>query len=90
MEQDQGNTQELPSYKCYKKVGALKIEEVLVLTDGSGTLKPAGPLYPQFMVSKEYMDKHDPKAGGYYVRYDDGYESFSPAAAFESGYSRIP
>lgn len=27
--------------------------------------------------------------GGYYVRYQDGYESWSPAEAFEEGYTRI-
>lgn len=27
--------------------------------------------------------------GGFFVRYDDGYESWSPAAAFEGGYTRI-
>ncbi len=41
-------------------------------------------------VSQEYMAKHDPQPGGYYVRYADGYESFSPAKAFEGGYATIP
>jgi len=41
------------------------------------------------MVSAEYMAKHTPRAGGYWVRYEDGYESFSPATAFESGYVRV-
>ena len=27
--------------------------------------------------------------GGYFVQYDDGYQSWSPAAAFESGYSPL-
>lgn len=27
--------------------------------------------------------------GGYYVRYADGYESWSPAQAFEEGYTRV-
>lgn len=26
--------------------------------------------------------------GGYYVRYEDGFESWSPAKAFEEGYTR--
>jgi hypothetical protein len=30
-----------------------------------------------------------PVIGGYYLLYDDGYESWSPAAAFENGYTRI-
>lgn len=38
------------------------------------------------VVSEEYMNKHEPYVGGYFVRYNDGYESFSPAEAFEGGY----
>ena len=30
-----------------------------------------------------------PHVGGYYVLYEDGYESFSPAKAFEEGYTRF-
>jgi hypothetical protein len=30
-----------------------------------------------------------PEVGWYYVQYPDGYESFSPAAAFEEGYTLI-
>jgi hypothetical protein len=44
---------------------------------------------PEVCVSDEYASKHNPDAGGYYVRYADGYESFSPAQAFEEGYTRI-
>lgn len=40
-------------------------------------------------VGEEYVRKHNPNVGGYYVRYEDGYESFSPAAAFEAGYSLL-
>ena len=36
-----------------------------------------------------WLDKHNPAVGGYYVVYKDGYESFSPAQAFEEGYARI-
>ena len=36
------------------------------------------------------MEKHKPHAGGYYVVYDDGYKSFSPAKAFEEGYRLLP
>ena len=30
-----------------------------------------------------------PEVGGYYVVHKDGYKSFSPANAFEEGYTRI-
>lgn len=40
-------------------------------------------------VSLEFMTKHRPLVGGYLVFYKDGYRSFSPAEAFEDGYTRI-
>lgn len=44
---------------------------------------------PVFAVTRAYLMKHDPKPGGYYVLYGDGYDSYSPAQAFEEGYSRL-
>ena len=38
---------------------------------------------------EEWLDKHNPEVGGYYVVYEDGYKSFSPAKAFEEGYTLI-
>ena len=40
-------------------------------------------------IGKAYLEKHDPAAGGYFVEYDDGYESFSPAKAFNEGYTLV-
>jgi hypothetical protein len=40
-------------------------------------------------VDGAYLAKHKPVAGGYFVVYKDGYLSFSPAEAFEEGYTRI-
>ncbi len=45
----------------------------------------AGPID----VSGAWMAKHEPQVGGYYVVYEDGYTSFSPADAFEKGYTKI-
>lgn len=50
---------------------------------------PADEGYESFFVSADYMRKHNPQVGGYYVIYADGYRSFSPAQAFEKGYTRI-
>jgi len=38
----------------------------------------------------EFMERHKPQRGGYFVVYDNGYESYSPAKPFEDGYTRIP
>jgi hypothetical protein len=79
----------LPRYRSFKVVEAAKINQVV--SDG---MRPGVTLVldgqPEHLrVSVEYFNKHQPHPGGYYVRYEDGYESFSPAKAFEEGYTRI-
>ena len=49
---------------------------------------PEGHFGP-IAVSLEFITKHRPQVGGYLVFYKDGYCSFSPAEAFEDGYTRI-
>lgn len=96
---------ELPRYKCHKEVWALKIKSIRILRptiqqlqdlldDKTGEIvgaiiTPEDDSYAPFEVPKAYVDKHEPKPGGYYVVYEDGYKSFSPAEAFESGYTLI-
>ena len=87
---------EMPKYQCHKKVWALKIARIENIvppqnceSDGSCMLIPEEPQFAGIKVSWEYMKKHMPVAGGYYVVYEGGYASFSPADAFEAGYSRI-
>lgn len=77
----------LKTYVCHKEVMAAKIVKV---TTGSGTtarlqFKEDETDYAE--VDLEWFLKHKPMAGGYYVVYKDGYTSFSPAAAFEEGYT---
>ena len=74
----------LPRYRCHKTVSALKIRSL------SGTrLSFEDEGYAPIDVPLEWITKHSPHAGGYLVVYEDGYRSFSPAAAFEQGYTRI-
>ena len=86
---------ELPKYKSHKIIQALKIDFIGMEHGkdnphrGKGLIHPVDEGYAPFHVSEEYMKKHSPKAGGYYVRYPDGYESWSPAKAFEDGYTRL-
>lgn len=77
----------MPQYKCHKTVYALRITGVIVGLDGS-ILCVEAPFAPKGM-SAEWCNKHKPYAGGYYIQYEDGYESFSPAKAFEEGYTRV-
>ena len=85
---------ELPRYKCHKEVWALKIKSIVCdgegenrETDGSAIITPEEEGYAPFKVDHNYTRKHKPVAGGYYVVYKGGYKSFSPAEAFEDGYT---
>lgn len=71
-----------------------ELDRILNGTPGDGDsiggfITPEDAMYSRFPVPSSYMQKHSPEAGGYYVQYEDGYVSFSPAAAFEEGYTRI-
>lgn len=91
---DSAPCMEMPRYVSHKQVWALKIAELRDPTqpgnetDGSMVIIPADEGYAPFRVDHAYVRKHQPQVGGYYVVYKDGYKSFSPAAAFEEGYTR--
>lgn len=90
---------ELPKYQSHKQVWALRIVQIDYLpnpdTSGNSAAASYGAvIHPEenfapFEVSGEYVIKHKPKEGGYFVLYEDGYQSWSPADTFESGYTRI-
>lgn len=84
----------MPQYQSHKKVWALKIKALEPIEGMGGKL--AGmmmyveePGFAPIALDGGYMTKHQPKVGGYYVVYPDGYKSWSPAEAFEDGYTRI-
>lgn len=89
---------EMPQYQCHKKVWALKIKRVdydIELVDqgiegmGKATLVFVDGGYAPIEVDASFTSKHKPVGGGYFVVYEDGYKSFSPADAFETGYTLI-
>lgn len=89
---DTGAQIELPRYQSFKIVWALKIkaiEDPNHATDGSRLITPEEEGYAPFAVDGDYIAKHNPRVGGYYVQYKDGYKSYSPAEAFEGGYTKI-
>ena len=91
---DSKATAELPKYKSHKEVWALKIRDVSKWhTHDDGTeyalITSVEDTYAPIEVSKEYIEKHAPEVGGYFVVYADGYRSYSPAQAFEEGYTRV-
>ena len=80
---------QMPKYKCHKEVWALKIAKIENIDEEHAIITPVEIDYAPFEVNAAYVKKHDPKVGGYYVVYKDGYKSFSPAEAFEDGYTKI-
>lgn len=78
---------QLPEWKCHKVVRAAKITkadyghfQIQVEVDGNTvTVEPGST----------YFAQHKPHEGGYVVAYKDGYLSYSPAVAFEEGYTKI-
>lgn len=81
---------QLPKYVCHKEVQALKIVKVERLSQKNCSLllfAEAG--YEPIEVPNDWIDRFGPTRGGYYVVYKDGYTSFSPARAFEEGYTAV-
>jgi len=82
---------ELPSYKSHKIVRALSIAAIEVHEDRSATIAPSLTAYAPFKTqpgwAERFKGSEDDK--GYYVVYDDGYASWSPTKAFESGYTKL-
>lgn len=79
----------MPKYRCHKEVSALKLGAVISAETGMWFLVPTENRFAPILVSGYWHDKHMPEAGGYYVQYADGYTSYSPATAFEDGYTLI-
>jgi hypothetical protein len=75
---------EMPRYRSIKTVWALKIH-MLEPGEHGALITPAEHGYAPFWMEAAWVNKHQPKQGGYVVQYEDGYRSFSPAEAFEKG-----
>ena len=85
----------MPQYQSHKKVWALKIAAIEFESDGSATITAKDGSVAPFTVAdykhlfKECIDVSGEADLGYFVRYADGYKSWSPTKAFEDGYTRI-
>jgi len=88
---------DLPRYKSHKEVHAMKIGAIEFAHDGSADIAPAAihVACGNVATDKDYRQKYkgelhgDPEKLGYYVLYEDGYESWSPTKAFEEGYTLV-
>lgn len=86
-----GKVPQFPKYRCHKTVQAGRIQ-MMHWRGADCFISFSEPELAgvEIRLLPAYMAKHDPQVGGYYVLYADGYESFSPAKAFENGYTRLP
>lgn len=89
---------QLPEYRSHKRVWAAKVVQVI---DNSGENCEAAIKDDSFVVwvldnggyvhvsNDLKMRGGDNPACGYFVKYADGFQSWSPARAFEEGYTRV-
>lgn len=67
-----------------KKHAFVSVEAPWLDADGDTASVLVFPVAPDWIMNRHAY------VGGYFVVYDDGYTSFSPAEAFESGYTLLP
>ena len=84
----------LPMWQSHKVVKAGKIALIIpsgpdLFGDAPKATKLVLQQGHQVTVSEEYMLKHKPQVGGYFVMDEDGYQSWSPKESFEQGYTSI-
>ncbi|MEI7189620.1 hypothetical protein [Dickeya dianthicola] len=60
----------LPQYKCHKIVGALKIKVLHHHPDGAAVIEPVEPGRASFLAPADWIEKHKPEAGSYFVVYE--------------------
>lgn len=94
----------LPQWRCHKVVGAFKIHaikpcaregyyrvypELTMLNEVPIVEVPLETFRARVTDNSRPVRFPDEYIGGYLVQYEDGYLSWSPAKAFEDGYTRI-
>lgn len=84
-----GNPHQLPRWQCHKVVRAAKITHAEAMLSGALYRLTLDGVGVPIEVDTKWMVERRAEAGGYLVVYEDGYMSFSPAKAFEEGYTRL-
>lgn len=79
------STTQLPRWACHKEVYADRIVEI----SPNNYWKLAHGRIVMADEVKELSKRQVPIVGDYYVVYEDGYATWSPAKAFEEGYTRL-
>lgn len=78
---------QMPRYQSIKKVWALQIASVdYNHPQGQPLIAFVNTDYAPRFVKSELFARYKAVSNDYYVQYEDGCESISPAKAFEEGY----
>jgi hypothetical protein len=80
---------QLADWKCHKVVKAGKILTFSAGFSGPVTVADANGVPCKVNCPPSVFARGRPNLGDYIVIYKDGYKSWSPAKAFEEGYTRI-
>lgn len=84
-----GASVEIPQYRCHKIVRAAKITGFRANGTPDAPDMLLGEIGGVVAMLPDWHAKHRPQLGGYFVIYEDGYRSYSPAEAFEAGYTKL-
>lgn len=89
----------IPTWQCHKQVRADKIVEITGLIKTKNVGMSAVADYSDIGLRLDcgavitpvvgFFNRGMPKVGDFFVQYKDGYESWSPSAAFLEGYSEV-
>lgn len=79
----------LHEYKSHKTVFAAKITEFRANGNPDMPDLVLGEVGGIVALLPDWHQRHNPQVGGYFIQYQDGYQSYSPAKAFEGGYTRV-
>lgn len=76
-------------FQCVKTVEAVRIACIVEspVTDFAVLVSDFANV--ELTISREEFEKHKPEPGWYWIRYEDGYVSYSPPEAFEVGYTAV-
>ena len=79
----------LSRFKCHKEVMACLISAIEFAEDGSAKIAPKGANLDVIKTDAGFRQRFrgTEEDLGYFVLYEDGYQSWSPSKAFREGYS---
>jgi len=74
---------EMPEYLCNERVWALQIDSIFKKRNSKEyKILAVNTSYGGIDIDQDYIDKHKPHAGGYYIVNKTGYKSFLPYETF--------